>query len=132
MIFYVLEETCEVIAKGDMPLRADWATHILHSTDFNECGKRVPLLHRLKWSHTAEYESGISMLWLRRIECEGEQGKEKRQVAERYVLACVVANGVSGKWRSVVQMAQDFAGLPENSNGKYNHSGTRVQLYLPA
>jgi hypothetical protein len=97
--FYVLEATCEVIGHPipparitsgsvlpDTPLRADWSAYIAAGSDMR-------LIDRLRWTNHEEYERGISKLWLKRVEKEGELGRAKRKVAERYVLACVVGNG---------------------------------------
>ncbi|TDL17842.1 hypothetical protein BD410DRAFT_534166 [Rickenella mellea] len=83
-----------------------------------------------------EYENGISKHWLRRVanETDAEVGKYKRAVAERYVVACVVGNSISGKWMSTSSMAQDFAGTSaitqESSVSK--REKYRVNLFLPA
>jgi hypothetical protein len=49
-------------------------------------------MEHLKWTNHEEYERGISKLWLKRIQNEGELGAAKLDAAERYVLACVVSN----------------------------------------
>lgn len=107
---YVLETTCEVIGhasppvrpdEGEIatedldaslsPIRADWSSYI-HSTVEQRVSGMPSLLSKLKWAHQEEYDRGISRAWLARISKEGEEGVERRRVAERYVLACVVAN----------------------------------------
>lgn len=99
---YVLEATCEVIGNPlqsqnpevnqlTLPLRADWSAYV--DSQINTIGnERLSLLSQLKWTHFAEYERGISRLWLARMAKEGEEGTEKRRVAERYVFASVIAN----------------------------------------
>ena len=101
---YVLEATCEVIGRlpeslhdehvqniATIPLRADWSAYVAERSARSL--DDASLLSRLKWSCHEEYDGGISRLWLKRIEQEGEVGVVKRSVAERYILACVVSNG---------------------------------------
>jgi hypothetical protein len=173
--FYVLAPTCEVIGRSDTTpkspsgvgqlspspgLRVDWSAYI-HSC----CGVNVTassngasLLQHLKWADYEEYDRGISKLWLRRIAKDGETGVAKRLVAERYVLACVVANrygfsgrlcplpstisklfcfafSISGIRMSTVEMAQEFASLPQRrtiASTKVGVRDTRLHLFLPA
>lgn len=104
---YILDATCEVVGSAQQPsdplncelvtqtmtstpLRADWTAFIQHHVANKSMS---PLLTHLKWAHLEEYDKGISRFWLKRIEFEGELGSLKRTVAEKYVLACVVANG---------------------------------------
>ena len=103
---YVLDATCEVVEHATdqsdsdncapepdttaTSLRADWTAFIQHHLANKTTS---PLLTHLKWAHFEEYDKGISRFWLKRIELEGELGRIKRAVAEKYVLACVVANG---------------------------------------
>ncbi|KAA1469769.1 hypothetical protein DENSPDRAFT_773681, partial [Dentipellis sp. KUC8613] len=141
--FYVLESTCEVIGKpqlhiagngnvtaGDLPVRADWSRYIESRIVPAPTGQHVPLLAHLKWASQGEYERGISRHWLERVEKKGKEGRALRVVAERYVLACVVGNSVSGSWMSAVQMAQEFAGLAEREPGKPRQP--QVSMFLPA
>jgi hypothetical protein len=98
--FYVLESTCEVIGRTlDAPqlevyssgLRADWSRYI--SSHTGVCaGPRNLITENIRWANYEEYDRGISRHWLRRISGEGDVGLSKKVVAERYVLACVVAN----------------------------------------
>lgn len=100
--FYVLEQTCEVIGRPNsaaagplvLELRSDWSNYIQgHLTGVTTGIVSCPsLLQNLKWAHYEEYDRGVSKLWLRRVEKEGDLGAIKRTVAERYTLACVVAN----------------------------------------
>lgn len=113
---YVLEATCEPVGHPEvvtetrpdgrtqdtgrataLPIRADWSEHI-HRCLVGPRGssQTTAMLDQLKWANREEYERGISRLWLRRIEKEGDWGAAKRVVAGRYVLACVVANRYSG------------------------------------
>lgn len=105
--FYVLESTCEVVGRQEaqecvddhdlssrIPVRADWSEYVSRCLQSASSATIVhePLSRRLKWANHEEYEKGISRLWLKRIASEGPIGTAKRTVAERYVMACVVAN----------------------------------------
>lgn len=106
--FYVLERTCEVIGYGASPrgssgptgelsnLRVDWSAHIQRYVAFSSrltpLDNGTSILGQVKWAHYEEYDRGISRLWRKRIGQEGDTGKSKLLVAERYILACVVAN----------------------------------------
>ncbi|TFY75872.1 hypothetical protein EWM64_g8140 [Hericium alpestre] len=144
--FYVLEETCEVIGRpevadsegvrlfsNDLPVRADWSQYI--DKRIVPDGPRVTplasLLAHLKWASQGEYERGISRHWLGRMAGKADEGKALRIVAERYVLACVVGNSVSGTWMSASQMAQDFAGLSERTAGGKTRQ-PQLSMFLPA
>ncbi|KAI0726236.1 hypothetical protein C8Q72DRAFT_929327, partial [Fomitopsis betulina] len=148
-IMYVLEATCEPVGHPEvapkpqpqgqahdsaaLPIRADWSEHIhRHLNGFSGSGQTTVMLDQLKWANCEEYERGISRLWLRRIEKESDSGTAKRAVAERYVLACVIANSVSGQWMSSSEMAQDFAGLSTRSYATTARpKNVQVSLYLP-
>lgn len=114
--FYVLEATCEVVGRpalsrsgfgcgsGDtdtdtpLPVRADWSAYIEQRRTAvpaltSRSATTSPLLAHLKWAGVEDYHLGISKLWLKRIAAEGPAGDRKREVAERYVLACVIGNG---------------------------------------
>ena len=112
--FYVLEATCEVVGRpaltrsgfgcgsGDidtdtpLPVRADWSAYIEQrrtAVPASRFTMTSPLLDHLKWADVEDYHLGISKLWLKRIAAEGPAGDRKREVAERYVLACVIGNG---------------------------------------
>lgn len=101
-VFYVLGATGEVVghalssspvthecqdAGAGATMRADWAAFVEQTET-----EGAAVLERLQWADRGEYERGVSTLWLTRTEREGEEGKAKRTVAERYVLASVVAN----------------------------------------
>lgn len=95
-VYYVLAATCEVVgssAQDLLPLRADWSAYI--NTQSSPSPVKAPtfsLMSQLKWINHEEYDKGISRVWLKRIQGDGELGAAKRAVAGRYVLACVVAN----------------------------------------
>ncbi|KAJ7784704.1 hypothetical protein B0H16DRAFT_1402773 [Mycena metata] len=141
--FYVLESTCEALtAVADStpttaaaPVRADWSAYIAHRV--STPSPSVPsspfprLFDYLSWTNHEEYQLGISRLWLKRIEAEGGIGTMKRITAERYILACVVGNSLSGQYMSATQMAQDFAGLPDVAPARVKAS-PKVNLFLPA
>jgi hypothetical protein len=114
-IFYVLEQTCEVVGhplppvhpidpsvgsnefalvSNTIQVRADWSAYIAHRQlpPSSHDSPPLPLLDHLKWQNHEEYHRGLSKLWLNRIADEGELGSAKKIVAERYVLACVVGN----------------------------------------
>ncbi|KAI0084794.1 hypothetical protein BDY19DRAFT_476849 [Irpex rosettiformis] len=153
-IFYILESTCEVIGHApppshlqatensctvdkltstSLPLRADWSSYV-HSALSRSGVETASVLSQLKWAHQEEYDRGISRVWLTRISNEGDAGVEKRRVAERYVLACVVANSVSGTWMSTLDMAQESAGLPNLLGSSASKAPRResINLFLPA
>ena len=106
----MLEATCEPVGHAEiapqpggraddmdgasaLPIRADWSEHIRRCLNGPPgSGRTAAMLDQLKWANREEYERGISRLWLRRVEKEGELGAVKRTVAERYVLACVISN----------------------------------------
>lgn len=112
-IFYVLEQTCEVVGRPlpsanpidsavafdgllsrTVQVRADWSAYIAHRQLPLGAYESppLPLLSHLKWQNHEEYVRGISKLWLKRIEGEGALGLVKKTVANRYILACVVGN----------------------------------------
>ncbi|KAH7885373.1 hypothetical protein F5I97DRAFT_1810885 [Phlebopus sp. FC_14] len=141
--FYVLEATCEVIghARGlgrsvsaaPNVLRTDWSSYISHrlSQESSVVSSRS-LLDSITFSNSEDYHHGMSKVWLQRISREGEMGDAKRRVAEKYILACVVANSVSGRWMSANAMAQEFAGLPETGFATTRSKAQSVNMYLPA
>ncbi|KAF9242561.1 hypothetical protein BU15DRAFT_43896 [Melanogaster broomeanus] len=142
--FYVLEATCEVI--GHPPsleqnqmvaghlLRADWTAYIIgrlsQSSPPAALG-RFSLLGSVRWSNSEDYCQGISKVWLYRVSDQDEGAIAKRGVAEKYILASVVANGISGRWMSTSAMAQEFAGLPGNDNVGSRATAPPVNMYLP-
>ncbi|KAG2155813.1 uncharacterized protein EDB93DRAFT_1080161 [Suillus bovinus] len=139
--FYVLESTCEVIGRAlnapqsevySSGLRADWSRYISSRTGIS-AGPRNSISENLRWANYEEYDRGISRHWLRRISGEDDVGLSKKVVAERYVLACVVANSISGQWMSSNQMAQEFAGLPSQVTlATIRSEKPKINLYLPA
>ena len=111
--FYVLEQTCEVIGRAtasprfgvgiqaqrelqtaSFVPRVDWSDYVqtrLLPQGFHEVAPS-PLLSLLRSPNVEDYDKGVSKLWLRRIYTEGMVGEYKRIIAERYVMASVVAN----------------------------------------
>jgi hypothetical protein len=99
----VLAATCEALGHqvetGESPslaltagecVRADWAAFLkADKTDAR------PLVERLHWANREEFDRGISYLWRKHAIAEGKVGAEKLAVAERYVLAHVVDNGLA-------------------------------------
>ncbi|KAF9220988.1 hypothetical protein BS17DRAFT_713155, partial [Gyrodon lividus] len=144
--FYVLEATCEVIGHppsseqnqmaAGHPLRADWTAYISErllshshlSADPGPCS----LLGYVKWSNSKDYHQGISKAWLHRVSDCNAEGITKRGVAEKYILASVVANGISGRWMSTGAMAQEFACSPGNDTFSSRTTAQLVNMYLPA
>lgn len=102
--FYVLQDTCEVIGESTTSsitsislqpqtnLRMDWAAYIETVATRNTDAGRISLSKRLHWTNHEEYEHGISKIWLKRIQGEGETGSEKLKIATRYIFACVIGN----------------------------------------
>ncbi|KAJ7147548.1 hypothetical protein C8R43DRAFT_1195974 [Mycena crocata] len=154
--FYVLEPTCEPLTAttdsvtSGVSVRADWSAYIAHRETAASVRPSTTsrLLDYLSWTNHEEYHLGISRLWLKRIEAEGEIGIVKRITAERYILACVVGNrrvflplrfmssfspifSLSGRWMSSTQMAHDFAGLAEVVPAR-SKPNPKVNLFLPA
>ncbi|OSD07564.1 hypothetical protein PYCCODRAFT_1403229 [Trametes coccinea BRFM310] len=142
---HVLASTCEVVGRPErdgpdaeegpisasVNVRADWSAYIANYSA--PSSDAISLLSRLKWPCREEFVQGISKLWLKRIEGEGDLGQAKRTVAERYVLASVVGNSVSGRWMSASAMAQEFAGLTARvapiASGSTKPAS--LNLYLP-
>ncbi|KAG1790272.1 uncharacterized protein HD556DRAFT_1242532 [Suillus plorans] len=139
--FYVLESTCEVIGRAlnapqleiySSGLRADWSRYIASHTGIS-AGPHNLFSGNLRWANYEEYDRGMSRHWLHRISSEADVGLSKKVVAERYVLACVLANSISGQWMSSNQMAQEFAGLPSQVTPAAIRGKTpKINLYLPA
>ncbi|VDC05574.1 unnamed protein product [Peniophora sp. CBMAI 1063] len=131
--FYVLEATCEVIGHppgcdGAVPtMRADWMDHTAALGD----GK--PLLQSMRWAHNEEYERGLSRHWISRTRHMSESGVALRAVGERYTLACVISNSVSGAWMSTTEMAQGLSGPVQSiQTTKKKSSKQTLGLFLPA
>ncbi|KAF8908955.1 hypothetical protein CPB84DRAFT_1766476 [Gymnopilus junonius] len=145
---FVLESTCEVIGKADVPLetsavpyplnfRTDWAAYIQSKLSPDSQKSNVQsqgLLDYLHWPNHEEYTRGISNLWLKRVKGEGTVGLAKLVVAQRYVLACVASNSVSGPWRTANEMAQEFDGRPSfaYSSIPRDSKTKKINLFLPA
>lgn len=100
--YYVLEATCEVIGRPPSlenedtlgyTLRADWTAWISRQSQAPLDPGPSSLLACVKWSNIEEYDRGISKAWLRRVQVQDTDSIAKRNVAERYILASVVANG---------------------------------------
>lgn len=110
-VFYVLESTCEVVghppasshptgsshpipdsSASVMTVRSDWSTYISQRMLPLHGSPPRPLLDHLKWLNHEEYEKGMSKLWLTRVANEGDFGRYKLVVAERYILASVAGN----------------------------------------
>ncbi|KAH9480512.1 hypothetical protein JR316_0007112 [Psilocybe cubensis] len=138
--FYVIQETCEVIGGSMAPvsspmqqnkLRIDWGAYIRKISDRSDDVGHIGLSKRLRWTNHEEYEQGISKAWLKRIQGEGQIGLEKLSVANRYVLACVTSNSISGPWRTVSEMMQEFDGRPSISDTR-KYGAQNLNLFLPA
>ncbi|KIY71696.1 hypothetical protein CYLTODRAFT_345435, partial [Cylindrobasidium torrendii FP15055 ss-10] len=148
--FHVLEATCEPIGRPNpaedannsnfadqkIDLRADWSGYILErlvtSVSVNKTTPKA-LLDHIAWPNHEEYDRGIGRHWLKQIRHEGQLGAVKEVIAQRYVFACVVANSLSGQWKSQTQMEQDFAGelsAPGWAPGGKKKNPT-VNLFLP-
>lgn len=102
--FYVLEATCEVIGQTSSSqlegksalgycLRADWTAWISQRSRALPDAGCCSLLECVKWSNTEDYHRGISKAWLRRVQGQDADSVAKRSIAEKYILASVVANG---------------------------------------
>ncbi|KAH9999616.1 hypothetical protein BJV74DRAFT_822653 [Russula compacta] len=133
--FHVLEATCEVLGlaggtPGDEHLRLDWAGYIERRKTNPD--STSPLCDAMRWADHAEFDRGISRHWLRRTTQMGAQGAALRAIAERYTLACVVGNSLSGRWMSAPQMAQEFAGLAQRKTLPVPAKASNVNLFLPA
>ncbi|EJD35137.1 hypothetical protein AURDEDRAFT_175770 [Auricularia subglabra TFB-10046 SS5] len=128
---YVVYETGEVIGKStsslnsaDIPIRNDWLQHL---SAFRS--HRSSLMELVVWHNGEEYDRGISKLWLSRV----PDGDARRRVAERYVLACVAPNSVSGAYKTARQMADEFASLGDAAvTGQRKNAGAaQLALYFP-
>ncbi|KAK0201682.1 hypothetical protein DFS33DRAFT_1349169 [Desarmillaria ectypa] len=142
--FYVLEPTCEVVGHppaaeksqlDSLPVRADWSAYIEHRIlppSVHETSSPMMMEH-ICWTNHEEYEQGISRHWLKRMRREGKIGTVLEVIARRYILACVVGNSVSGRWKSSTEMAQDFSGLSSTSATSLSAKlkNQHVNLFLP-
>ncbi|CAG7845947.1 SubName: Full=Uncharacterized protein {ECO:0000313/EMBL:KIM31047.1} [Serendipita indica DSM 11827] len=82
-------------------LRADWS-------DFLQKMGQSNVWNHLRCANSEDYVQGISKAWLQRT--RGSNTSAERQVAERYILASVVANSVSGRQMNHLEMAAMDAG----------------------
>ncbi|KAH9933247.1 uncharacterized protein BXZ73DRAFT_89860 [Epithele typhae] len=154
---YVLEPTCEVIrhpaasqaltsALRDhttrkrprspgptFPVRTDWSAYMTNQKEASDRDRS--LLAHLRWPCVEDYDRGISRLWLSRLaaNADAREAAALRPVAERYVLACVAANSVSGPEMTASEMAHEFAGLPErvSRRGRPGNGRAAPTLFLP-
>ncbi|PFH53921.1 hypothetical protein AMATHDRAFT_53581, partial [Amanita thiersii Skay4041] len=140
--YYVLEATCEVIGSQILnevanrspqaALRADWSSYISEQTNSSrESDSRTgSLIEHLRWPNREEYDKGISQHWLKRMQNQGAEGAIRVEISRRYIMACIVANSISGQWMSSMEMAQEFKGLASTGVGKQNKKD-QVHLFLP-
>lgn len=93
-VLFVLAMTGEAIGSqhGLQPstyqLRQDWGSYI---TSLGRDTTKT-LSKYLRCANEEDFDRGISKLWLKRMANEGRLGSMKRSVAERYVMASVIAN----------------------------------------
>jgi hypothetical protein len=93
-VLFVLAMTGEAIGSqhGQEPstyqLRQDWGSYI---TSLGRDTTKT-LNKYLRCANEEDFDRGISKLWLKRMAHEGRLGSMKRSVAERYVMASVIAN----------------------------------------
>jgi hypothetical protein len=93
---YVLASTGEPLGRkqgattGDFSVRPDWLNFVDSLANEGRESRRISDF--LKWTNGEEFENGISKAWLHRIEGDAEVGVFKRQIAEKYIMASVVAN----------------------------------------
>ncbi|KAI0700037.1 hypothetical protein C8T65DRAFT_728852 [Cerioporus squamosus] len=142
-VLYVLEATCEVVGRQSptrsgpkrRACRSQCAPTGLHTSSGGKRrrkGRRHLIASPPEVGMCGRLPPGISKLWLKKVAGEGAGGDGKRMVAERYVLACVVGNGISGQWMTANEMAQEFAGLPERvAPPPGRQKSTALNLYLP-
>lgn len=141
---YVLEATCEVVGYlpaveksqlASLPVRADWSAYIERRILPSSVPETSPptMMEHICWTNHEEYERGISRHWLKRMRREGKIGAVLEVIAGRYILACVVGNSVSGRWKSSTEIAQDFSGLSSTSATSLSAKlkNQRVNLFLP-
>ncbi|KAF9513336.1 hypothetical protein BS47DRAFT_1317640 [Hydnum rufescens UP504] len=119
-VFWVLAATGEPIGHAPvdpfsveedgptLPLRLDWHTHL--SSDSN---KRSALIDCIHWTNAEEYTHGISSHWLKTVSQEPSALHiAQKKVAERYILANVAGNSLSGCYQSSAEIARNFQGTP--------------------
>lgn len=105
--FYVLEPTCEVIGCQEKAVcgterdpvqqivpRADWSSYISEYayTDSGISPGGKSLFERVKWTNHEEYDKGIGKHWLKMMNEEAPKSNVRVQIAQKYILACMVAN----------------------------------------
>ncbi|TFK27997.1 hypothetical protein FA15DRAFT_753800 [Coprinopsis marcescibilis] len=154
--YYALESTCEVVGLEESSgeeqqkqqwnkplLRADWTSYIQYrlgqgNADCATTSKEnIGLGKFLKWPNHEEYIRGISKMWLSKVE-KHPDGSYKKTVAERYIMACVAGNSISGRTMTCSEMESDFNGrqiagrLHAPPNKKLSESSAVfLNLYLP-
>ncbi|KAF9077602.1 hypothetical protein BDP27DRAFT_1311333 [Rhodocollybia butyracea] len=150
--FYVLESTCEVVGQAPLPsqpegstpeqMRADWSAYIDERMSVSDMARKLDparsmsaipatsLMNQLSWTNHEEYMQGISRVWLKRIEIQQGVGGAKRIVAERYILASVVENSVSGRYMTSSEMADDFSGISSTESSSHKKPA-KLNLFLP-
>ncbi|KAF6757496.1 hypothetical protein DFP72DRAFT_891291 [Ephemerocybe angulata] len=125
--YYVLEATCEVVGlpmisthqssenpdRTNSLVRADWTRYIDEKRHRADAAHSKALEDHLSWPNHEEYDRGISRNWLNRLNDDGPAGVVKLIVAQRYVLACLVANSLSGREMTSAEMEQEFNGRLE-------------------
>ncbi|KAF8582806.1 hypothetical protein K439DRAFT_1617940 [Ramaria rubella] len=144
--YYVLYHTCEVIGHSTSddtqtstsslpPLRADWNAYLALRLTAATTDLYPPLSEHIRGTNTDDFERGVAKAWLKRLRSQGEDGREKKKLAEKYILSCVVGDSISGPYKSTTTMAREFAGIPRdiNSETKYlkNHPTPQVNLFIP-
>jgi hypothetical protein len=93
-VLFVLAMTGEAIGSqhglepSTYQLRQDWGSYI---TSLGRDTTKT-LNKYLRCANEEDFDRGISKLWLKRMANEGRLGSMKRSVAERYVMASVIAN----------------------------------------
>ncbi|KXN88187.1 hypothetical protein AN958_07646 [Leucoagaricus sp. SymC.cos] len=134
--FYVLDATCEVIGSpvgldGRLPTRADWSSYIEKRIAQKGMEKAVDIMEYVRWTNHEEYDYGMSKIWLKRVEQEGEVGRLKRDIAKRYILACTMENSLSGRYMTSSEMEQELNGLPNKLAACQKTKETRINLFVP-
>ncbi|KAG9026935.1 hypothetical protein FS842_004980, partial [Serendipita sp. 407] len=136
-VYFALEATGEAIGRQtssssstddavDTQVRADWSRFLQGHVD----GEMQNLWNTLHCANVEDYEKGVSKVWLRRVPNEGFLGEWKQRVATRYVLACLVANSISGKQKSHWQMSMEEAGVPSHNASTCRKSDDALQMFL--
>jgi hypothetical protein len=103
-MFYVLEDTCEVIGhppdsthppENGLPLRTDWSSYIEMRLISSECESGRRLIDLLQCANSEDFDQGVGKAWLKHLRTyEGiEDARLKYAVAQKYVFSSVVGNG---------------------------------------